>query len=332
VNQAGDHATGLPVEPCALHLRQDWLTWHAHEKRSATRTIDAYRDDFDSWLKFLAAHIGEQVTQAALVEISAADIRAFLASRRARDSGVIGAQKRGLSNRSLARALASVRSFYTWLDRQRGIAVAAANQVRPPKATRSLPRPLAVDDARALLDWSSDDTGTMTKPAWVKARDTAVLSLLYGCGLRISEALSLTTAHLPVGSSGLTITGKGGKQRIVPVLPVVADALEAYATLVPFVIEPSAPLFRAVRGGVLSPRHVQALMQQARANMGLPASATPHALRHAFATHILHNGGDLRAIQELLGHASLSTTQRYTDVDTRHMLASFAAAHPRAAS
>ncbi|MCU0882112.1 MAG: tyrosine recombinase XerC [Hyphomonadaceae bacterium] len=323
-------ATGLPLAECAATARRDWLDWLAHERRSAARTVSAYRDDFDSWLRFLAAHTGEAVTTAGLAAITPADLRAFLASRRAQATPAPGRARHGLSNRSLGRALASVRSFYAWLDRQRGIAVAAVAQVRPPKAPQSLPRPLDVDDAGALLSWAGSADGSTTGPAWTKARDTAILSLLYGCGLRISEALSLTPSSVPLGSRGLSITGKGGRQRVVPVLPVVAEAVNAYAAMLPHAVDRDMPLFRAVRGGPLSARHVQALMQKARGSLGLPDSATPHALRHAFATHILHNGGDLRAIQDLLGHASLSTTQRYTAVDARHMLAAFASAHPRA--
>lgn len=323
-------ATGLPVADCAAGARQDWLDWLTHERQSAARTISAYRDDFDSWLRFLAAHTGAPVSLAALVAITPADVRAFLTNRRARHPATPGRARQGLSNRSLGRALASVRSFYGWLDRHRGFAVAAVSQVRPPKAPQSLPRPLAVDDAGALLAWAGSEDGAGAGSAWIRARDTAILSLLYGCGLRISEALSLTPAVLPLGPQGLSITGKGGRQRMVPVLAVVADAVNAYAALLPFTVGRGEPLFRAVRGGPLSPRHVQALMQKARAGLGLADSATPHALRHAFATHILHNGGDLRAIQDLLGHASLSTTQRYTAVDTRHMLAAFTSAHPRA--
>jgi integrase/recombinase XerC len=319
-------ATGLPLEHSGLEARQAWLAWLTHERRSAARTIDAYRDDFDTYVTFLARHAGEAVTLDILTSVNAADLRAFLASRRSKtQTRQAGVQHRGLSNRSLGRALASIRSFYGWLDRCRGVAVAAASQIRAPKTAQSLPRPLGVDDTRALLDWSGQDHGE----AWVRARDAAILTLLYGCGLRISEALSLTAGCLPVGRS-LTITGKGNKQRKVPVLPVVASALETYGGLVPFRLATDQPLFRAIRGGPLSARQVQALVQRARGTLGLAETATPHALRHAFATHILHNGADLRSIQELLGHASLSTTQRYTAVDTRHLLATFNAAHPRA--
>lgn len=319
-------ATGLPLEGSGLEARQAWLAWLTHERRSAARTIDAYRDDFDSYVTFLARHAGQSVTLDILTSVNVADVRAFLASRRSKtQTRQAGVQRRGLSNRSLGRVLASIRSFYNWMDRCRGVAVPAARQIRAPKAAQSLPRPISVDATRALLDWSGQDHGE----AWVRARDAAILTLLYGCGLRISEALSLTAASLPLGRS-LVITGKGGKQRKVPVLPVVASALETYSGLVPYVLAADQPLFRAIRGGPLSARHVQAVVQRARGTLGLAESATPHALRHAFATHILHNGADLRSIQELLGHASLSTTQRYTAVETRHLLAAFNAAHPRA--
>ncbi len=252
---------------------------------------------------------------AAIARLETSDMRAWMAHERAR----------GLAARSLARALSAVKSFIAWLAERDGFDATAALSIRAPKFSAKLPRPLAVPSAEAVLD----QVETQARADWVAARDLAVLTLLWGCGLRISEALSLTGDDLPLGET-IVIKGKGDKERVVPVIVPARDAVEAYLRLSPYPSEPGQPLFRGVRGGALSPRAIQKSMAQARAALGLPASATPHAMRHSFATHLLDAGGDLRAIQELLGHASLSTTQAYTAVDTSRLMEVYAAAHPRA--
>jgi integrase/recombinase XerC len=247
--------------------------------------------------------------------VEPADLRAWMAAARAR----------GLSPRSLSRALSAVRGFHRWLAEAEGAEAPAALALRGPRAARRLPRPVSVEGARALID-AVDDAG---RAPWVGARDAAVLTLLWGCGLRVGEALALTGADAPLPDT-LRVTGKGGKQRLVPVLPAARAAVEAYRAACPMALPRDGPLFRGVRGGALSPRLIQLAMERARAALGLPATATPHALRHAFATHLLAAGGDLRAIQDLLGHASLSTTQIYAAVDAPRLAAVHAAAHPRA--
>jgi len=294
-----------------------FLGWMTHERRASPRTVDAYGDCLRPFLMFLGTHRGGAPTAAGLAEVTAAEFRAYLAHRR---SG-----ERPLSPRSVSQALSAIRSFYRWLDRRHGIANPELQLVRGPRLKPSLPRPVNEAQAAEVLDTAAEMAGS----DWEAARDRAVLTLLYGCGLRISEGLSLKEGDAPLGSS-LRVTGKGSKTRVAPVLPAVAEAVEAARRLSPFPSDPAAPLFRAKRGGALTPRHVQATMQRLRGALGLPASATPHALRHSFATHLLGAGADLRSIQELLGHASLSTTQRYTGVDAAGLLSAYASAHPRA--
>jgi integrase/recombinase XerC len=297
---------------------QNWLAYLAKERRAAPRTVQAYSDCVGRYLAFLQTHKGGPLGVADLGEVQAAELRAYLAYRRGGDHP--------LAPRSLSQALSAIRSFHTWLDRRCGVANPQIALVRGPRIKPGLPRPVSEDQAFGLIQEAGDDPD---REAWELARDAAVLTLLYGCGLRISEALSLTRADAPLSDS-LRITGKGSKTRIAPVLPAVREAVDAYLAAAPFTLDPTEPLFRAKRGGPLGPRPVQALMQRLRGRLGLPASATPHALRHAFATHLLGAGADLRAIQELLGHASLSTTQRYTAVDAAALMASYAKAHPRA--
>lgn len=297
---------------------QAWLTYLAQERRASPRTVQAYSDCVGRYLAFLQAHRGGPISAADLADIQAAELRAYLAFRRSGDHP--------LAPRSLAQALSAIRSFHRWLDRRRGIANPHIALVRGPRVKAGLPRPVSEDHAFGLIQEAGDDPD---KQEWELARDAAVLTLLYGCGLRISEALALTRADAPLTDS-LRILGKGSKTRIAPVLPAVREAVDAYLACAPFALEAHEPLFRAKRGGPLGPRPVQALMQRLRGRLGLPASATPHALRHAFATHLLGAGADLRSIQELLGHASLSTTQRYTAVDAAGLLATYAKAHPRA--
>jgi integrase/recombinase XerC len=265
----------------------------------------------------LEIHRGESLSTGDLGGVSPAEVRAYLAARRQGE--------RPLCARSLSQALSAIRSFYRWLDRRLDVVNPGLTLVRGPRLPRSAPRPVTEQSARDLIADAGDDED---KEPWENARDAAVLTLLYGCGLRISEALSLRRTDLPMGET-IRITGKGAKTRIVPVLPAVSEAITEYARGLPWTLNPDDPLFRARRGGPLSPRHVQATVQKLRGRLGLPASATPHALRHSFATHLLGAGADLRSIQELLGHASLSTTQRYADVDAAGLLAAYAQAHPR---
>jgi integrase/recombinase XerC len=295
-----------------------WLEHLAHERRLSPRTLEAYGHIGRLYLAFLERHRGEALRIADLGTVAAAEVRAHLAERRG------GA--RPLNARSINQTLSAIRAFHGWLDRRCGTATPQLALVRGPRAKASLPRPVSEDQARGLMQESEADADA---EPWEAARDRAVLTLLYGCGLRISEGLSLTRTQAPLADS-LRITGKGGKTRLAPVLPAVRAAVDAYLALLPFPLQPGDALFRARRGGPLSPRHVQATVQRLRGRLGLPASATPHALRHSFATHLLGAGADLRAIQELLGHASLSTTQKYTAVDAAHLLDAYAAAHPRA--
>jgi integrase/recombinase XerC len=295
-----------------------WLEHLAHERRSSPRTLEAYGFAARRYLGFLEQHRGETIGLAALGDITAGEVRAWLAHLRQ--------GKRPLSPRSLSQALSAIRTFHRFLDRRLDTPNAAIALVRGPRVKPGAPRPVSEDQARGMLAEPGLDPD---REDWEAARDEAVLTLLYGCGLRISEALSLKRSDAPLPDA-LRITGKGAKTRIVPVLPAVRDATQAYLAQVPFALAPNEPLFRAKRGGPLSPRHVQASVQNLRGRLGLPASATPHALRHSFATHLLGAGADLRSIQELLGHASLSTTQRYTQVDAAALLSAYSKAHPHA--
>ena len=299
-----------PATADALHR---WLETEAAARDRSDHTVTAYRADLVAFLQFIAAHWGEPVPPAALARLRQADMRAFAASERGR----------GLGARSLARRMSGVRSFLRWISDREGLDLSAALSTRSPKYSRSLPRPLTPLQAQDTLDRVADHA-----TPWVGARDLAVLTLLWGSGLRISEALALEGADWPF-PEGLIIRGKGGRERQVPVLPVARDAIAAYLRLCPWGHRTDAPLFRGIRGGRLTASAVEGAMRQARAAIGLPASATPHALRHSFATHLLSAGGDLRTIQELLGHASLSTTQVYTGVDDAQLMAVYRAAHPR---
>jgi len=295
-----------------------FLSHYADERRCSPRTLEAYRAAAGAYLAFLGRHLGRDLEARDLGALEAADIRAFLAWRRT--------GPRPLSPRSLAQTLSAVRSFHRFVDFRLGIGCPAIALVRGPKVTPGAPRPVSEDEALGLIVEAADDPD---RPAWEGLRDRAVLALLYGCGLRISEALSLRGADAPLGQS-VRITGKGAKQRLAPVLPQVAAAVSDYVAATPFALDPSQPLFRAARGGPLPPRRVQELMARLRGRLGLPERATPHALRHSFATHLLGAGADLRSIQELLGHASLSTTQRYAAVDAAGLLSAYAKAHPKA--
>ena len=300
-----------------------WLEHLAHERRLSPRTLEAYGHIGRLYVGFLERHRGEAQALRDLGTVTAAEVRAHLAERRSCD----GSGKTGpLNARSLSQTLSAIRTFHAFLDRRCATPAPQLALVRGPRVKASLPRPVSADQARGMLDEPGHDTDL---EPWEAARDTAVLSLLYGCGLRISEALSLIRADAPLDET-LRIVGKGSKMRIVPVLPTVRTAVDAYLAGLPFALGPRDALFRAKRGGPLSARHVQATVQRLRGRLGLPASTTPHALRHSFATHLLGAGADLRSIQELLGHASLSTTQKYTAVDAAHLLGAYASAHPRA--
>lgn len=294
-----------------------WLEHLAHERRLSPRTLEAYGHIGRLYIAFLERHRGGPQRLTDLGAVAAAEVRAHLAERRSGD--------RPLNARSLSQTLAAIRGFHAFLDRRCGVAAPQLALVRGPRVKPSLPRPVTEDQAKGLLHEPEADPDM---EPWEAARDRAVLTLLYGCGLRISEALSLKRSDAPLPDA-LRITGKGDKMRLAPVLPQVREAVEAYLAAQPFVLEADQPLFRAKRGGPLSPRHVQATVQRLRGRLGLPASATPHALRHSFATHLLGAGADLRSIQELLGHASLSTTQKYTQVDAARLLAAYAEAHPK---
>jgi Site-specific recombinase XerD len=290
-----------------------WLRDLGSVRRLAPKTLEAYGRDLGQFMNFLAGHMGGPVGLESLRQLRGADIRAFMAQRRTESLG----------SRSLARVLSALKSFFAFLEREGILASEALNVIRTPKVPRALPKALTIIEARRTIS----STDEVEDRPWVAARDMAVIALCYGAGLRISEALALTRADLEAET--LRVTGKGGRVRMVPLIAPVRQAIDTYLGLSPFKLWPEEPLFRGVRGGVLSPRLIQLRMQQLRSALGLPPSATPHALRHSFATHLLGRGGDLRSIQELLGHASLSTTQIYTAVDTERLLESYAKAHPR---
>ncbi|HZP21129.1 MAG TPA: tyrosine recombinase XerC [Bauldia sp.] len=293
-----------------------WRRHLAGERRMAVKTVEAYERDAGQFLRFLTGHLGAPPTLHDIAELRAADIRAFMAKRR----------NDGAGSRTLARGLAGVRSLIAFLEREGKVNGAAFRAVRAPRQKKSLPRPLAEADAVAVTGGEIP-----SGEPWIDARNRAVLALLYGSGLRISEALGLARRDAPASrNAALRVRGKGGKERVVPVLPGVADAIAEYMRLCPYTGPADGPLFLGKRGERLSPRIVQREMERLRGAFGLPDSATPHALRHSFATHLLAAGGDLRAIQELLGHASLSTTQVYTAVDSERLLAAYEKAHPRA--
>ncbi len=307
----------IPAKPDLQAARESWLKVLAGERRLSALTVEAYERDTRQFLQFLTGHCGGAPGLKDIADLKPADLRAFLASRRNTGAGA----------RTLGRGLAGVRSLLRFLER-RGLANAAgAAALRAPKQPKSLPKPLTAGDARRVVSPGEQ----LAEEPWIAARNAAVLTLLYGCGLRISEALGLTGGDLASSrETVLRITGKGGKTRLVPVLPVAFAAVAQYRRLCPYHLEGDGPLFRGARGGPLNPAIVQREMARLRSALNLPDTATPHALRHSFATHLLGRGGDLRTIQELLGHASLSTTQIYTGVDTARLLDIYEAAHPRA--
>jgi len=297
-----------------------WLAHLSAERRLSAKTAEAYERDARQFLVFLCGHFGSRPTLSALSRLKPLDVRAFMAARRAD----------GVSSRSLMRMLAGIRSFARFLERTGKGKIGALAAVRTPKLAKTLPKPLAVPAAKRITD--TELRAGEERAPWIIARDAAVLALLYGSGLRVGEALALKRRDLPAPGRGdaITVIGKGNKPRMVPVLAQVTRLTDEYVALCPYDLPAEGPLFVGARGGPLSPRVVQLAMARLRGALGLPDTATPHALRHSFATHLLARGGDLRAIQELLGHASLSTTQIYTAVDAERLMEVYRNAHPRA--
>jgi integrase/recombinase XerC len=307
------------LQPKVAAEIEGWLRHLGDERRYSPKTLEAYRRDVVQFLAFLTGHLGGAPSLKALAGLTPADVRAFMAARR-------GA---GIGSRSLMRTLAGVRGFARYLERNGKGKVGALAAVRAPKIGKTLPRPLPADMAKRVAD--PDLAASDGNAPWIHVRDAAVLALLYGSGLRISEALGLTRGDFGGGGrDAITVAGKGGKQRMVPVLPQVTKLVADYIALCPYDVPETGPLFVGAKGGALSPRVVQLSMARLRGALGLPDTATPHALRHSFATHLLARGGDLRAIQELLGHASLATTQIYTEVDAERLIEAYRRAHPRA--
>jgi integrase/recombinase XerC len=318
-------AAAEPIEiACAAgDLMQQMTHWLSHlraERRLSPKTLEAYTRDLRQCLVFLGEHWGAQVTLARFSALEATDIRAFMAMRRADEIG----------GRSLARSLAGLRSFGRFLEREGKGKVGALSAIRAPKIGKSLPKPIQMAAAKRLAD--ADERAGEERDPWIWARDAAVMALLYGSGLRISEALGLKRREVPLPGAGdvLVVTGKGNKTRMVPVLQNVLALIQDYVAICPYPLPQDGPIFLGARGGPLKARIIQLTMERMRGALGLPDSATPHALRHSFATHLLSRGGDLRAIQELLGHASLSTTQIYTGIDSERLLEVYRSAHPRA--
>jgi integrase/recombinase XerC len=311
----------IPIRAdCALSAEVElWLQRLRAERRVASKTVEAYRRDVRQFLAFLSDYLGTTPACTDFAALAPSDIRAFMANRR----------REGIENRSLVRIMSGIRSFARHLERAGKAPAAAFSAVRTPKTARTLPKPLASRDARQLADLQVHLNPKT--PTWIGARDAAVLAVLYGAGLRISEALGIARHEAPVDNHDtIRVTGKGGKTRLVPIIAPVRRSIEHYLTVCPHSLEPNGPLFIGVNGGPLSPRVVQLTMRRLRGVLGLGEHATPHALRHSFATHLLSRGGDLRTIQELLGHASLSTTQVYTAVDSERLISAYRSAHPRA--
>ena len=309
----------LPAAPDLAACVAAWLRHLGLERQLSPHSLDAYGRDVRQFLAFLNERFDAPPAVADFVALAPADLRAFLARRRAD----------GVEGRSLLRALAALRSLARYLEREGAGRASAFSAIRAPRLARSLPKPLGIADAKAMTHTQIRD-GEARDP-WILARDAAVLALLYGAGLRIAEALSIRRQDAPVGAvETVTVVGKGRKTRVTPVIAPVRAEIENYLKLCPYALKPEGPLFVGAKGGPLSPRIIQLTVARLRGALGLPDSATPHALRHSFATHLLGRGGDLRTIQELLGHASLSTTQIYTAVDSARLMEAYRAAHPRA--
>ncbi len=302
----------------AESLKQNWLAALRHERRASAHTLRAYGDDLSRFISFLREHKGTEVGDQALGDVLPADIRAFITRRRGE----------GLGPRGVHRALSGIRSFFRHLAREGIVDNVAPRAVRTPRLPRNLPRPLSQADAGRTLKHAAAPRGEDGNSDWIAARDAALLTLLYGAGLRISEALSLKRRDAPLAES-LVILGKGQKERVIPVLPEIRRQIDHYIALRPPADTPDDPLFLSRRRKPMSAREAQALMQDLRSSLGLSERATPHALRHSFASHLLDGGADLRSVQELLGHASLSTTQTYTQIETKRLMQVYKKAHPR---
>jgi integrase/recombinase XerC len=311
------HVTEFLAEHDTIDAIEDWQRWILDERQSSAHTLAAYSRDLAAFLEFLTNHIGNPPGLNDLSALTMADFRSFLAHR----------INYGIGHSSVARGMSTLRNFFKFLDRTDRVSNATIEAVRSPKPKPPIPKPISIEDAFDVIRAASKLSDT----PWISKRDVAIFTLLYGCGLRIDEALSLNRADTP-DSESMTVTGKGNKQRVVPVLPIIRDAIEVYIDACPFSEKPDNPLFVGARGGRLNAGVVQRQMRKIRAQLGLSDTATPHALRHSFATHLLGAGGDLRTIQELLGHSSLSTTQRYTNVDTERLVKVYEQAHPRAKS
>ncbi len=317
-NSSSSGRLGLASGLASAELEDVAVRWLSHlelERGSSPQTLTSYTRDIRQFLEFLAESSGHPPTLDDMAALDIKSIRRFMAARR----------RQGLAGRSVARTMSALRTFFRWLETEDVMRNRAVYQVAMPKVPHGVPKPLTVEKTAALVDG-----GMPAELDWIAARDTAVLLLLYGCGLRISEALAITLRNAPVeGRDVLRITGKGGKERMVPVLAITQRAVSRYIELCIHPLDPTEPIFRGAKGGPLSPRVIQLAVERRRAGLGLPETATPHALRHSFATHLLSSGADLRQIQELLGHASLSTTQIYTEVDRERLLKVYDAAHPR---
>lgn len=311
---------GHPILPIDRELQaafEEWQSWLLHEKRLSEHSLIAYRQDLSQFFIAMSAHLGKALAPADLEQAGSGDFRAWMASRR----------QAGLSKSSLARALSALRNFYRWAAKRQLFENPAVAQLKAPKANPPVPKALGQKEAKEVVQAVED----LARDPWIAKRDSALILLLYGAGLRLGEALGLSAAQAPTkGQTSLRVIGKGSKERLVPLLPIVVQAVEDYRAACPYHLEPGEAFFRGARGGPLSPRIPQKMMQSIRAWLGLPEGATPHALRHSFATHLLAGGGDLRTIQDLLGHASLSTTQRYTAIDEAQLLRTYEKAHPRA--
>ncbi|KEG22064.1 hypothetical protein H704_00082 [Bartonella bacilliformis Peru38] len=316
-SRKGQNISLVPADDAVLAARQSWLESLLHIHRMATRTVEAYERDTRQFLFFLCQHLGRKPTYHDLADLQVADLRSYMAYRR----------KQMVSTRSLSRNMASMRSFFNYLSRENLVDVPAAKLVRTPKYAKSLPKTLTMKAALTIVKQGNQQEDE----PWIAARNAAVLTLLYGCGMRISEALALTPKQFSDPNvTSLSIVGKGGKTRLIPLIKAVYESVETYLKCCPYPLGDNQPMFRGARGGPLQPAIIQRAVQNLRASLGLPKTATPHALRHSFATHLLSRGGNLRIIQELLGHASLSTTQVYTEIDSDRLLDIYQKAHPRA--
>ena len=305
----------VTIQPATIDLIESWLTWLKALGGRSDKTINAYRSDLLKFIKFLANHYQSNISPNELKEIEMLDMRSWLAFERTN----------GVTSRSVSRKLSAIKGFFLWFSEKEGFEPSSILTIRPPKYNSKLPRPIEKDAAKKLIA----TVELQHEVNWVSARDSAILILLYSCGLRISEALSLTYLDYPLPAV-LRITGKNNKERIIPVLKIAKDAVKSYVRLCPFSVDKTGPLFVGVRGGVLNPRIIQKVTEQARQQLGLDKTVTPHAMRHSFASHLLEAGGDLRAIQDLLGHSSLSTTQNYTAVNKESLMSVYKNAHPKA--